>query len=480
MFCRKCGNPIPENSNVCQHCGAAVANANKTNYENANPYVNNISPVSNVSYEGAPSQPEKAKKPAWKIIVPIVAVILVIGIVCAAVFFIKPYLDNTESQNEVVESDDENDDKKANADSDSEKNHDADLPVENSKYHSATAEDWENFNKYINITDVNTLNFTPDSPMALSKIYESFTFSSNSDIYECFFDDGDYELYFNTDYYEPSPDADSYYQPDPLALFEYSYGYAEFPAEKIDWIIENVYGLEPDRNFNSSYCYYYNDYFYAYITSPYREPPSFDVTSNELPDGRYEFVAEGVMPDGSEASYWIEGIVGFIEVDGESVWEISEISTYSTETGNSLVPDTAVEYLDKPFETITNQFGSEFLTYYYEGGDFLYYEYALPSLAFCPFGTFDEGATADDIKDLTVKFVCASESAHIYKDFYASMSYNQLKEISPEIEKPTYSDYDGAYYTSVIVDGYCLTFCWFDRPNDDTRSSEVQIAIAAE
>ncbi|MBP3329616.1 MAG: zinc ribbon domain-containing protein [Clostridia bacterium] len=69
MFCQKCGKQIPEDSRVCQYCGVPVMGQPQN---------------MNVNY-----QPMKPKKTPWKIIIPIVAVLLVIAIVIAVVVFVK-------------------------------------------------------------------------------------------------------------------------------------------------------------------------------------------------------------------------------------------------------------------------------------------------------------------------------------------------------------------------------------------------------
>ncbi|MBQ7956429.1 MAG: zinc-ribbon domain-containing protein [Clostridia bacterium] len=73
MFCKRCGKEIPNNSNVCQYCGSQV-----TPRTSANTYTN----FNNTTVNQAPSAPQKnQKKTPWKIIAPVVAVLLIIAIV---------------------------------------------------------------------------------------------------------------------------------------------------------------------------------------------------------------------------------------------------------------------------------------------------------------------------------------------------------------------------------------------------------------
>ena len=73
MFCKRCGKEIPNDSNVCQYCGSQV-----TPRTSANTYTN----FNNTTVNQAPSAPQKnQKKTPWKIIAPVVAVLLIIAIV---------------------------------------------------------------------------------------------------------------------------------------------------------------------------------------------------------------------------------------------------------------------------------------------------------------------------------------------------------------------------------------------------------------
>lgn len=64
-------------------------------------------------------------------------------------------------------------------------------------------------------------------------------------------------------YQDYNSDEDAYIAKDPLKKFDTSYAYAKFPADKVEWILENVYNQTPYRDFSRSWCYYYNGYYYA-------------------------------------------------------------------------------------------------------------------------------------------------------------------------------------------------------------------------
>ncbi|MBQ7956992.1 MAG: zinc-ribbon domain-containing protein [Clostridia bacterium] len=76
MFCKRCGKEIPNNSNVCQYCGSQV-----TPRTSSNTYTNFNNPTINNHYQAPPAPQKNNKKTPWKIIAPIVAVLLIIAIV---------------------------------------------------------------------------------------------------------------------------------------------------------------------------------------------------------------------------------------------------------------------------------------------------------------------------------------------------------------------------------------------------------------
>lgn len=79
MFCKRCGKQIADGSTSCQYCGAVVTKRPATNT-----YTNFNAPAANTSYQ-APQPEKKQNKTPWKIIAPVVAVLLVAAIVFGVV-----------------------------------------------------------------------------------------------------------------------------------------------------------------------------------------------------------------------------------------------------------------------------------------------------------------------------------------------------------------------------------------------------------
>ncbi|MBQ7957947.1 MAG: zinc ribbon domain-containing protein [Clostridia bacterium] len=574
MFCRKCGKEIPDDSNVCQYCGVAVVRNQDKN-------------ASKEVVASGVAVAEKPKKPVWKIIVPIVAVLLVIAIICGA-FMIK----NISNQNKfrklienaadkpvvefiyddfdkdgtdeafAVAGEEDNEggfkdgevyfvnDEGANVIRDNakgyvcgtietddrvyvsveifkdEEDHRSDvytvvegaparseisgkyetvmdvngvitginpttrnvvevdvevvIPVSISKNNlEVTDEDLKNFDKLINIYGVNVKNYNVDAPRAHSVVYECLSVYDADKLYSCFFDESDFEKHMGDGTFYMSTGSYLYEKPDPLAKFVNNAGYIKFPADKIDWIIENVFGQQPDRDASASMWYYYDDCFYSAVSVSEEPFPIFETEYKKLPDNRYEFSSSGKYPDGTKAKYSVEGVIGLAETDGKRIWKIFEIKTFSTETGKSLMLDGgAASYLGGTFSKIFEQCGNKYDTFYYEGGDFIYYPEAYPMVGFCP--SYVEGEGGQEMKDKIVKYILAWDTTHLYKDLYADMSYNELKDIVPEISRPQYTDYDGSYYISFELDGYHFTYTWFDEPDDNTKCAEVMLSSATD
>ncbi len=69
-------------------------------------------------------------------------------------------------------------------------------------------------------------------------------------------------------------------------------GAIKMEADKVDWIVENVFGLEPDNSLNADLCYYKDGY--VYVPGELGGGPAVGyciINKEELPDGRYEITA---------------------------------------------------------------------------------------------------------------------------------------------------------------------------------------------
>ncbi len=136
---------------------------------------------------------------------------------------------------------------------------------------------------------------------------------------------GNYDMFFS--------DAEYFYgTPDPLNQFV---EYSKFNAQNADWILRNVYGVEPDHNLKASYdwtdsddyyMYYYNGYYYVetYATGLEIGPGEYvEVTPGA--DGIYSLKLEITEMDYIAGYKYIKARLKM--VDGKKIWEIFEIVT---------------------------------------------------------------------------------------------------------------------------------------------------------
>ncbi len=96
-----------------------------------------------------------------------------------------------------------------------------------------------------------------------------------------------------SNYFKYFPDVKSEYSPydddfevDPLKRFPDAY-YYKYEADKVDWIMKNIYHLEPISEFDSSYSYLYKGYYYKEPEPIGSVPLMPSILSWEtLPDGK--------------------------------------------------------------------------------------------------------------------------------------------------------------------------------------------------
>ena len=63
---------------------------------------------------------------------------------------------------------------------------------------------------------------------------------------------------------ERNPETENkYVAKDPLKKLNNTYAYAKFPADKVEWLLENVFNQKVNRNYDSSWYYYHDGYYYA-------------------------------------------------------------------------------------------------------------------------------------------------------------------------------------------------------------------------
>lgn len=564
MFCKHCGKEIPEDSNACQYCGTILRQKNITYYSN---------------------KTSDKRKISWKIIAPVVAVLLVIAIVTGIVSCVnikktqereklleilgtiadKPvvefycedfdgdgtteayavagksaekeyydadfyFVNQTEAEvikenvqgyaNGLIETEDRlyvslevyddatqkgfsyiysaegdesveadisgkysdvhEEDGKVIATGDDGSEIEVEIKITDkqtnedskvSEYIEATDEDWENFNKFLHDTAFDQVNYNRESESAYEQAYSFICGNWGSSVYYHFFEDEGIEQFSangQTDEGEQIFD-----KPDPLGKLNKSHIYNKYPADKIDWIVKNIFRLEPNRKYIDDSCYYYGDYFYSETGQGGDALPEFHTKYERLSDGRYRAEARG---DSVSYGYFgsITAVVGLKEVDGRRVWEISEFTTINDPKAGT---GSAADYIGKTFGDVVEQFGRNYETFYFEGGDFIYYKDIHPVICFGGLKAGDNHSV-ELIKNLPIKAMLAYENARVYKDFYADMSYNDLKKLLPDIKRPD-EGLDDSYGTGFILDGYEIYYNWNNRngiaPSDDEKSSEVFI-----
>lgn len=103
------------------------------------------------------------------------------------------------------------------------------------------------------------------------------------------------------------------------------------PAENVDWILENVLNIKPDRNYTSDVSCYDNDYYYRLQITAGDGGPAWEYADSErMTDGRYKIKIAEYVFDGDGASAqggksitgYYEMIAALKDVDGDRVWSV--------------------------------------------------------------------------------------------------------------------------------------------------------------
>lgn len=123
--------------------------------------------------------------------------------------------------------------------------------------------------------------------------------------------------------------------PDPLNLLDRMnsgyYEYNRYKAENVDWIIRNIFGLEPDHSLlisDESYhtpMYYHDGYYYSYYSPTGMVEYAGDIIDCSADqNGVYTLKFEILNPDDTYAGYIVVKAKLHI-VDGEKVWTIHQL-----------------------------------------------------------------------------------------------------------------------------------------------------------
>ncbi|MBE6782388.1 MAG: zinc ribbon domain-containing protein [Ruminococcaceae bacterium] len=120
-----------------------------------------------------------------------------------------------------------------------------------------------------------------------------------------------------------------YETPDPLDKFNDLPVYYRYSAEEIDWIIKNVFNVEPDRAiYSDDFSYYYSDE-YFYIGGGYAGDIGYTYKAENitaLDDGKYEVQIYGYIDEelsnayGTTSDFKIVATVALKEIDNKRFW----------------------------------------------------------------------------------------------------------------------------------------------------------------
>ena len=127
-----------------------------------------------------------------------------------------------------------------------------------------------------------------------------------------------------------APNGDGWVAADPLEKFDGFYACLKFPADKIDWIVENSFGIEVDRDnlFKDDVenvfadAYYYDGYYYVPTGDGGDLTYDAVITGSEVhEDGTYVLTLSVGYPNEMNMTY--EAVAKLNEVDGEKCWYIT-------------------------------------------------------------------------------------------------------------------------------------------------------------
>lgn len=147
-----------------------------------------------------------------------------------------------------------------------------------------------------------------------------------------------YDEYFGWDeYYENyismKYNGNTYVASDPLKKFKDAYAYACFPAERVDWIVENVFNVKPYRNAVSSQWYYHEDYYYIASGDGGGSKPELRVTDYKRAGDEFIFELDAIMyeDEGVTSKYKVVAQLKFEK--NKKYWSVKHLeSLISKET----------------------------------------------------------------------------------------------------------------------------------------------------
>ena len=164
-----------------------------------------------------------------------------------------------------------------------------------------------------------------------------------------------FDYFLNDDVEDTNDDSkaycryDSVYPADPKKQFVDAFGYCKLNADRVDWVLENVLCVKPDRtkcdddfdktkaDYYGNFNYYYYDGYYYYqfdeggggwgpmsITDCSRQPDgSYLVRMTTI--GKEEYVEYDLESHGHHDFDTFEVSAELKEVDGHKVWAVSYV-----------------------------------------------------------------------------------------------------------------------------------------------------------
>lgn len=179
--------------------------------------------------------------------------------------------------------------------------------------------DWSLFEKNLRMFFMANYSYDYSSSSAFNQVIESILmceYLTPASIYTHYFDD-----------YEDSEGVS-----DPLNKLNDDYfdQFMVFPADKMDWVIRNVFNQSPDRSLNTQERYYYNgNYYVGWYPSGSNFIDVYVENVHARPDGIYEItirVEETCMGDEEPSEISSYGVTAaFRETDGIKHWSFYKI-----------------------------------------------------------------------------------------------------------------------------------------------------------
>lgn len=312
MFCRKCGKQIPDDSNVCMHCGC---------------------PVENVPQDAQVGVSKK--KNNNKLIVIIVAVVLAVAVaivgIVTGVMIGKNGNENPSAGKENTEVVNPTDGEKTEEGTKASTAEQTEKPKP--AYLEATQKDLDFLNEIFSESCVWTDKYTPESATAQKNVGDILMDLFSRAYYLC-----------AEEYGWSEPETVETYDKalDPKGIYngeEYS-GHRVFPAENVKWLAKNMFGVEltekeswyrdtyPDgTKIEQCTWYYHEGQYYAYFLATGADYITYTEIDKAIrsDDGKYKISATLYGRElGDEENISVDGrfeiVAGLKEVDGKRVW----------------------------------------------------------------------------------------------------------------------------------------------------------------